>query len=228
MKRFSMRYAVALVVVLGVGTIYAGRSGAQNLRQEAQQAVQLQPLVGAAALRAISNCPGATANATLTMGAGSTGVTQTSPNSGYGSDTCNRYVVDINVPSTSTPPPGYQPQFGLWGKDFSDNGIATGVSQAECGSFHVDVTVYKKANGAAAFSQIFTARYNGAWVGDLPDPGFGENSCHLNIGTSSGSAANLNRPAAGTDTYRVAVRSYTSASLRKVSAGASRVQNPPN
>jgi hypothetical protein len=207
-----------------VGTIYAGRSGAQDI-----QRVQITALTGAAALRAISNCPGATANATLTMGAGSTGVTQTSPNAGYGSATCNRYVVDINVPSTSTPPAGYQPQFGLWGKDFSDNGIATGVSQQECASFHVDVTVYKKANGATSFTQIFNSRYNGVWVGaNVPPPGFGANSCHLNQGTHTGNAAGLSKPAAGTDVYRVAVRSYTSASLRKVSGGASRLQNPPS
>lgn len=221
MKRFSLRFGVALAVVLGVGTMFVGRSVAQNL--QVQQQAQFVPLSGAAAVRAISNCPGATANATLTMGAGSTGVQQTSGN-GYGSDTCNRYVLDINVPSTSTAPAGYQPQFGLWGKDFSDNGLGSGVSQGECGSAHVDVTVYKKANGAANFTQIYSARFNGQWVGGS---GFGANSCHLNLGTHSGEAGNLTPPGAGTDTYRVAVRSYTSASLRKVTAGASRVQNPP-
>jgi len=225
MKRFSLRFGVALAVVLGVGTLYTGMSGAQDLQVQ-RQAIQLSPLAGAALARSISNCPAATANATLTMGAGSTGVQQTSGN-GYGSDTCNRYVLDINVPSTSTPPAGYQPQFGIWGKDFSDSGMGSGVSQQECASAHVDVTVYKKANGASAFTQIYTARYNGQWVGAVPQPGFGANSCHLNLGNHSGNAGNLSAPTAGTDVYRVAVRSYTSASLRKVTAGASRVQNPP-
>ncbi len=225
MKRFSLRFGVALAVVLGVGTLYTGMSGAQDLRIQ-RQAIQFSPLAGAALARSIMNCPGATANATLTMGAGSTGVQQTSGN-GYGTDTCNRYVLDINVPSTSTPPPGYQPPFGMWGKDFSDSGMGSGISQQECASAHVDVTVYKKANGAAAFTQIYAARYNGAWVGDTPGDNFGENTCHLNIGTHSGNAANLTAPSAGTDVYRVAVRSYTSASLRKVTAGSSRVQNPP-
>jgi hypothetical protein len=103
------------------------------------------------------------------------------------------------------------------------------ISQQDCASAHVDVTIYKKANGAAAFTQIYTARYNGSWVGaNVPPPGFGANSCHLNIGTQSGSAANLTAPGAGTDVYRVAVRSYTSASLRKgVTAGSSRVPKTP-
>lgn len=221
MKRFSIRFGVALAVVLGVGTIYSGLSRAQNL--QVQQQVQLAPLSGAALARSISNCPGAPASATVTMGAGSTGVTQTSPLN-YGSDSCNRYVLDINVPSTSTPPGGYQPQFGLWGHDFSDSGLGSSVAQGECASAHVDLTVYKKANGGAAFSQIYTARFNGTWVGGT---GFGANTCHMNLGTHSGNAAALTAPAAGTDVYRVAVRSYTSTSLRKVTAGASRVQNPP-
>jgi len=224
MKRFSLRIGVVLAVVIGVGTIYTGQSGAQNLQVQRAQTVQFAPLVGAAALRAVSNCPGATANATLTMGAGSTGVTQTSPNSGYGSDTCNRYVLDINVPSTSTPPNNYQPQFGLWGQDFSDQGLGTSVSQQECSGFHVDVTFYKKANGAGAFTQIGGGRMNGAWVAGS---GFGANSCHINPAQGFQNPAQTNPPSAGTDTYRIAVRSYTANSLRKVKAGASRVQNPP-
>jgi hypothetical protein len=226
MKRFPLRFGVALAIVVGVGIIHTGPSGAQEI--QARQVAKIQALTGAALIRSIQNCPGATANATLTLGAGSTGVNQTSPNSGYGSDTCNRYVVDINVPSTSTPPNGYQPQFSLWGQDFSDQGLGTSVSQSECNSFHVDVTYYKKANGASTFSQIYTVRYNGHWVGDSPGNNFGENSCHTQVGSQSGTApASLTPPSAGTDTYRVAVRSYTSNALRKVKAGASRTQNPP-
>ena len=222
MKRFSIRFGVALAVVLGVGTFYAGRSGAQQL--QVQERATLTPLAGAALLRSISQCNSVAAAATLTMGAGSTGVSQVSPLN-YGTDTCNRYVVDINVPSTSTPPGGYQPQFSVWGKDNGDGGLGVaGVTQGECSGWHADLTIYKKANGSSSFTQIYSARYNGSWVGG---DGFGANSCHSSLGTHSGNAANLTAPAAGQDVYRVAVRSYTSSALRKVQGGTSRVVNPP-
>ena len=226
MKRYSLRIGIALAVVLGVGTLFVGRSGAQDL--QVQRAQVLTPLVGQAALRAISNCPAATAASTLTLAAGQASVESQSPVN-YGTDTCNRYVVDINVASNSTPGPGYTNQFTIFGVESSDNGISTGVSQQECASFHVDVAYYKKANGAAAFTQIGTARFNGSWVGaNVPPPGFGANSCHLTPAANNNVPAAMTRPSAGTDVYRVAVRAYTSSSLRRVKAGANRVQNPPS
>ena len=220
MKRLVLGWTMVFVAVVGISTIGVARSAAQDLQLQPQTR-RLTTEGSTTMSRSVVDCPAVTANATVTMGAGSAGVQQTS-GATYGQGICNRYVLVIAVPSNSTPPSTYSSKFDVWGKDFSEGGVGSAISQQECSAVQVDVTVYRKASGATSFTRIFGATYSGRWFGAVAPRGGTPNSCQLQVGAHSGNASELMPPDAGTDVYRVAVRSSANTSLRRVTAGASR------
>lgn len=146
----------------------------------------------------IDFCPGATADATATLGLNSDAKAVDEYGHGWAEAPrkCRRFVVDFVVPPDAKADyPASHGTLQITGGIPLDTAP---VSQTACTALVVSTTIYKKAAGAAAFTKLGTYVQKGKWS---------NGRCGLEV--KSGAPANTSPNPAGVDVYRVAV--YSSA-----------------
>ena len=161
-------------------------------------APSVQPTTTAGPVAMVDQCAIATANATATLIADDNDDVLNSGSAAYASQKCTRFVADFNVASNADPADSHGT------KDFNlAGGITATAYQSNktlCESSKVNVTVYKKALGAANFTKVTSAAYKGVWS----DGGLFK---MCNLEKTSGTNPPTGTPnTSGQETYRVAVR----------------------
>ena len=207
MRRTLSGWAAVPVLVLGalVGTI-APSSGQELRRFNAP----------------VATCATVVPNATLTLGSPAALLRSASPSTAYGTQGCDRYVVDFRVGPTSLPECGAQVLLDLDGAEARPappGGIDFDTDEATCSSWRVETTVYLRASGQLAFRPVRAFTRTGRWQQAGARWGCSWNSLVESIEPRSHELGyRYWAPSSGTDTYRVAVRSTANGAKRLVEA----------
>jgi hypothetical protein len=166
-------------------------------------------------------CKTAAPHATLNLGPNVPSVQATSAGGTYGSGLCPRFVVDINVPTTSSGGPGWFDSFTVGG-GYAD--LATGsslgglpLSQIECANYTGYLRVYRKSILGGDFTVLGGGTTHGTWI-----PGGSIFGPYCAIVKSAGyvDLPAYNPPSFVGVVYRVAIGAKVGASWRQVKAGA--------
>jgi hypothetical protein len=163
-------------------------------------------------------CKTQAANATLTLGSGVSSVNSTS-NVVYSGNLCNRWVVDIRVPSNSSGTGSDLLAFGI-----GANGTVGPPNKADCESYTEQTSIYRKAYRETEFKFIAGGTKKGVWhteSGTLFP-------CELRAQPGWLSLAQpLTPPGSSTDFYRVASNVKFGGQWRTVTIQAEHFSPPP-
>ena len=157
-------------------------------------------------------------DATRTMGPNVNSVTSSSAGGAYGAKPlCRAWVVDINVPSTSSGTAG-------WGKPISFGGLPETYganNKAECEATAVVEQLFRKPQGATSFTRIAGGTRRGVWTqGDMFP-------CILAPQAGFVPFPKVNPPNTGTVVYRVSRSLKQGATYKGVTISAEHQQPPP-
>lgn len=204
--RCSRIHAAALV---GVSALCGALLASDAARADVGSVAQPMPF---------NPCTVGTPDATRTMGANVNSVTSTSAGGAYGAKAlCKAWVVDINVPSTSSGTAG-------WGKPISFGGLTDvygANTKAECEAVSVVEQVFRKTQGATSFTKIAGGRRVGVWTQGNLFP------CILTPQAGYLPFPTVNPPSAGTVVYRVTRSLKQGTTFMGVTISASHQQPPP-
>lgn len=167
----------------------------------------------------LNPCAVGAADAVRTMGPNVNSVSSSSAGGAYSTKPmCKAWVVDINVPSTSSGTAG-------WGKPISFGGLSETYganSKAECEATAVTETLFRKTQGATSFTKVAGGSRKGVWTQGNMFP------CILVPQGAYVQFPAVNPPVAGTTVYRVSRSLKQGMTYKGVTVSAQHQAPPPN
>jgi hypothetical protein len=204
------RGGVLLTLALAVSSAALDPAAAEKPRARTRAESEVTRTPSAVATVAMEDCASVTPHAVVALPPGEISVDHESPDDQYSAPNCDRYVIDFKVSASAAQVPrGYDPDFLITASDvkimspFISAYTYVLSTSEDCNAWKDSVITYKKASGQATFTRLGTIQRHGEWLTLGPYA----HRCIIRsktVGTSTHSQ--LQPPASGIDTYRVAVR----------------------